>query len=240
MSVRQVSKYPESSSRTSSASRDSESVVNPTRSANSTETRRRSAMADRGTGSARSRAGEAGAGPAPPSAAPHSPQTLCPGGFAEPQAEHVTCSGEPHSPQNFCPTGFSAPQLEQTTYMPSGITLAPPGEASRHPGALAQGHQEGTSARAASTRARGLDRPWNAMQPFVQGGEQQSALGGARDARLATETREWVGGGGFEPPTSSVSGKRSPPELTARSGQCSRRAGGWLWRLAGVGGGDRN
>src|SRR5207237_9610009 len=25
-----------------------------------------------------------------------------------------------------------------------------------------------------------------------------------------------VGGGGFEPPTSSVSGKRSPPELTAR------------------------
>src|SRR5687767_14333290 len=26
-----------------------------------------------------------------------------------------------------------------------------------------------------------------------------------------------VGGGGFEPPTSSVSGKRSPPELTARA-----------------------
>ena len=40
---RQMSKYRERSSRTSSASRDSESGVNPTRSANSTETRRRSA-----------------------------------------------------------------------------------------------------------------------------------------------------------------------------------------------------
>jgi hypothetical protein len=41
---RHVSKYRVSSSRTSSASRFSESVVNPTRSANNTETSRRSAV----------------------------------------------------------------------------------------------------------------------------------------------------------------------------------------------------
>ena len=46
ISLRQVSKYRVRSSLTSSESRDSESVVNPTRSANSTETRRRSAVGD--------------------------------------------------------------------------------------------------------------------------------------------------------------------------------------------------
>jgi hypothetical protein len=34
-----------------------------------------------------------------------------------------------------------------------------------------------------------------------------------------------VGAGGFEPPTSSVSGKRSPSELSARCGHATGEAG---------------
>src|SRR5919109_4779205 len=109
MTVLDVSKYPDRSSRTSSASRDSESVVKPTRSANRTETSRRSA-----TGAVWAAPAAAGvaAGPAAASGEPHSPQNFCPGGFAAPHEEQVAASAVPHSPQNFCVAGFSAPQFE--------------------------------------------------------------------------------------------------------------------------------
>src|SRR5215213_2870800 len=110
MSVRASSKYPLSSSRTSSASRPSERVVKPTRSAKSTDTSRRSAV-----GAAGARAGSAVAA----RGVPHSPQKRWPGGFAAPQAEHVAVSSVPHSPQNFCADGFSVPQLEHVTTLVS-------------------------------------------------------------------------------------------------------------------------
>src|SRR6266508_474943 len=106
MSVRLVSKYRERRSRTSSASRDSDSVVNPTRSANNTETSRRSE-----SGSA---AWARGVAPAT-SAAPHSPQNFMPDVFDAPQVAHTSESGAPHSPQNFRPASFSVPQTEQIT-----------------------------------------------------------------------------------------------------------------------------
>src|SRR6266511_3643759 len=126
MSVRQVSKYRDSRSRTSSASRVSESVVNPTRSANSSETSRRSAVAAgcrvRPPGS-RTEVVERPVAEFPPRAVPHSPQNLWPGGFAAPHEEQVMARAVPHSPQNFWPAGFSAPHFEQPTHTPPGIEL---------------------------------------------------------------------------------------------------------------------
>src|SRR5438477_6600213 len=107
MSCREVSKYPESSSRTSSASRDSESDVNPTRSANSTETSRRSdSWGAAGVGT--------GEGAPSESAVPHSPQNLALGAFAVPQLGQARTRRLPHSAQNFRPASFSVPQAEQT------------------------------------------------------------------------------------------------------------------------------
>src|SRR6266498_2333125 len=108
MIVLHVSKYFERSSRTSSASRDSESVVNPTRSANSTDTSRRSAE---GAGD---REAAAGAG-APPRAEPHAPQNLFVGGFGVPHDAHTLASGLPHAPQNLLVSAFSAPHVGQVT-----------------------------------------------------------------------------------------------------------------------------
>ena len=54
-----------------------------------------------------------------------------------------------------------------------------------------------------------------------------------RDPALAPNSGFLVGAGGFEPPTSSVSGKRSPPELSARCKDC-------ISALVATRGGDRN
>src|SRR3989442_727454 len=43
--------------------------------------------------------------------------------------------------------------------------------------------------------------------------------------RWSARVHRIVGAGGFEPPTSSVSGKRSPPELSARMELEPRRGG---------------
>src|SRR5206468_1654218 len=126
MRVRPVSKYRDSSSRTSSASRLSEREVNPTRSANSTDTRRRSAEGGSRGGSRR---------PVPRSGVPHSPQNLTPGSLGEPQDGQATASGLPHSPQNFRPGEFTAPQLAQVT---TSLSL-PPGSGPRAPATAAPG-----------------------------------------------------------------------------------------------------
>src|SRR5690242_5314171 len=118
MSWRASSKYRERSSRTSSGSRDSESVVNPTRSAKSTETRRRSAAGVLLAGPG------AGVGPGTDvsvSAAPHSPQNFTVGPLAAPQEGHIRASGLPHSPQNLRPASFSEPQDEQTNDPPLDV-----------------------------------------------------------------------------------------------------------------------
>jgi len=83
----------------SSASRPSEAAVNPTRSANNTETSRRSAWGD----AALAGVDVAGA----TSAVPHSPQNFTPGALGDPQFAHATASGVPHSPQNFLPASFA-------------------------------------------------------------------------------------------------------------------------------------
>src|SRR5262249_60095490 len=90
----------------SSASRDSESGVKPTRSAKSTETSRLSAAgAEDSTGPcAEARATAC-------RAEPHSPQNFSLPSMAAPQEEHARARGEPHSVQNFLPSWFSARQL---------------------------------------------------------------------------------------------------------------------------------
>src|SRR5207245_2797481 len=98
--------YRDSSSRTSSASRVSESVVNPTRSANSTETRRRSDAGAATLVSAPSRGGA-------PTGVPHSSQNSAPGRSLVPHVAHWPASGAPHWKQNLPSDRFSAPQLGQ-------------------------------------------------------------------------------------------------------------------------------
>ena len=125
MRRRASSKYRDNSSLTSSASRVSESAVNPTRSANSTDTSRRSAA-----GGSDVMVGATGPGPGEGSAseAPHSPQNFVPGVLGVPQAGQGRSSGLPHSPQNFRPGSFSVPQAEQVkrppNWMPSGARVA--------------------------------------------------------------------------------------------------------------------
>jgi hypothetical protein len=84
--------------------------VNPTKSANNTDTSRRSA-----TGA--SPAADAVATEIAPvsNGAPQSPQNLLPGSLELPQEEQTVASALPQSPQNFFAEGFSAPQFEQTT-----------------------------------------------------------------------------------------------------------------------------
>ncbi len=99
----------------SSASRPSDAAVNPTRSANSTETSRRSAC---------DRAAFADVWPAGvASDPPHSPQNLAPGAFEVPQDAHARVSGAPHSPQNLRFPSFGSPQAAQSTE--ATIALSP-------------------------------------------------------------------------------------------------------------------
>ena len=89
--------------------------MKPTRSANRTETSRRSAA-----GASRARAAAA-PGPAWAEAgAPHSPQNFSLPARAAPHDPHESASGVPHSMQNFFPCGFSAAQLGQIMW---GVSL---------------------------------------------------------------------------------------------------------------------
>ena len=99
----------------SSASRPSEADVKPTRSANRTETSRRSA-----TGAA-VLSGPAMRGCPELSDAPHSPQNFAVGGFAVSHAGQASVSAVPHSPQNFLPTSFSALQALQRSVVTDAV-----------------------------------------------------------------------------------------------------------------------
>src|SRR5438067_11825488 len=116
MTLRAVSKYRVRSSRTSSGSRLSDRPVKPTRSANRTETSRRSVagmtISPASTASARG--------------APHSPQNLSPGWFAAAQEGHEIARPAAHWAQNLRPGRFSAPHREQTNMAtpPNGLGRA--------------------------------------------------------------------------------------------------------------------
>jgi hypothetical protein len=102
ITVRHWPKYRDRSSRTSSASRDSDSVVNPTRSPNSTEVTRRSAIGRSGSGG--------GATPAP-NTAPHWPQNRPPSSGAPQEAHSATRAIEPpQSRQNLRSADIDAAQ----------------------------------------------------------------------------------------------------------------------------------
>src|SRR5271165_1463836 len=103
MIARQREKYSDSRALTSSGSRFSESVVKPTRSANSTLTSRRSG-ATAGTGSG---------GLASASAFPHDGQNLSPSPTSAPQDAQVRPSCAPHWPQKACSGCTAAPHAEQ-------------------------------------------------------------------------------------------------------------------------------
>ena len=119
------SKYRVSVSRTSSASRSAANGVNPTRSANRTETSRISATgASAGAAAADSPFDAPGpattAVPGAPGAAPwrpvpHSLQNRAVGAFVVPQLGHVPDSFIAQPLQNLAPLGFSVPQFEQIT-----------------------------------------------------------------------------------------------------------------------------
>src|SRR6266508_7000827 len=107
MSVRLVSKYRDRSSRTSSASRFSDSVVNPTRSANSTDTSRRSEVGASVTSAASA-----------PSGAPHWPQNRSSGSLTAPHEGQVTASEVPQFEQNRRPARLSLPHDGQINASP--------------------------------------------------------------------------------------------------------------------------
>src|SRR5262245_63778098 len=109
------SKYADRSSRTASGSRPSDSAVNPTRSANSTVTRRRSATGASAGGVTPAEGGTLDDAGDPASCDPHSPQNRAVGGFDVPQLGHATASRAPHSPQNLRPASLGVPQLAQFT-----------------------------------------------------------------------------------------------------------------------------
>ena len=104
-----------------SASRPSASVVNDSRSANSTDTWRisRPAIGAPGTSAADAAPLADAGGPtvgvwAPgASGVPQPPQNLWPGGAGVPQDAQVTANAEPQEPQNLLLAAFSAPQAEQ-------------------------------------------------------------------------------------------------------------------------------
>jgi len=60
----------------------------------------------------------------PASAAPHSPQNFCPGGFVLWQAGQEAVSGAPQFPQNFCPGGFECWQRAHAITGPSSCGQA--------------------------------------------------------------------------------------------------------------------
>src|SRR5579875_3808992 len=102
MTVRQTSKYRERSSRTSSESLDSDRVVNPTRSAKRTETRRRSVCTTSAAATRAALRGRSGT-----IGLPHSLQNLAAEGTGEPHEGQERERGAPHSEQNLLPSRFS-------------------------------------------------------------------------------------------------------------------------------------
>src|SRR3954447_5532922 len=104
MTVRALAKYSDSSSRTSSGSRDSESEVNPTRSPNSTEVTRRSltrAVVMSGAGDSVDVGADSARG------TPQAPQNRWSVATGAPQEEHSCCSGVPHEPQKRFASGLA-------------------------------------------------------------------------------------------------------------------------------------
>src|SRR3954447_5490473 len=115
MTVRAAAKYRDSSSRTSSGSRDSDSVVNPTRSPNRTDVTRRSATRGGalfcwGTEAAMTTGGDV----------PHSAQNFPV--TAAPQLTQEVACGIPHSGQNFAVSAVLLPHDEQDG---TGYPLSP-------------------------------------------------------------------------------------------------------------------
>ena len=108
----------------SSASRPSEAVVKPTRSAKRTVTSLRSAAVETaGSGAGAAISGE-----------PHSPQNFVPGAFAVPHDGQARERGLPHSPQNFRLCSFSSPQAGQATLVTVPVSHVAPVPQARNPG----------------------------------------------------------------------------------------------------------
>jgi hypothetical protein len=116
ITVRATAKYWESSSRTASGSRASDSGVNPTTSQNSTEHTRRSATGSRpGPGAAVAASAAAdGAGVTSARVAPQARQKRCPAITGAPQDGQAP-TGAPQCPQNRSPCSRVAPHRPHPT-----------------------------------------------------------------------------------------------------------------------------
>src|SRR3954451_4918306 len=113
MIVRVVSKYLLSSSRTSSGSRDSDSVVKPTRSTNRTDTCRFSDCDGPGCAGSATGPGDMAA-----SGAAHWAQNRCSAPTSAPHDGHWRARGAAHWPQNRLPPELSEPQAPHLTAAP--------------------------------------------------------------------------------------------------------------------------
>src|SRR5271169_4967496 len=163
MTVSATSKYRDSSSRTTSGSRASDSGVNPTTSQNRTEHTRRSATGPLASQASSAAAGEgraaAGAGAAG-KARPHDRQNRLPGISGSPQVGQPPTLA-PQSPQNRSPSPSDAPHcphLNQISY----VRLV--SAANRGPAPAASSWTDATW-----TVLRGLDRPGVAWRRRARG-----------------------------------------------------------------------
>ena len=146
ITVRATPKYADSSSRTASGSRASDSGVNPTTSQNSTEHIRRSAADSRpgeGTGAG---AAADGAGAASNRVAPHRRQKRLPGVSGSPQVGQPP-TGAPQSPQKRSPSSNGAPHRPHPTRLSyarhvNPVKLARKGHC-RYAGPRCEGHGTG-------------------------------------------------------------------------------------------------
>ena len=179
-----VAKYSLRMVRTSSGSRPSASGVDPTRSANSTVTRRRSVPWSGATGC-----------PVPgccapevvpgrscsASGRPHSPQNLSSGAFAVPQAGQVSASRWPHSLQNLRPGSLVVPQTAQSIEFlsdPPNVATSPQPSGHLHP----LGVNGGRRLSLAGCR-RCLQGPWHAARGDTPG----EGVGTAAQAGAASD-----------------------------------------------------
>ncbi len=159
--------------------------MNPTRSANSTVTWRRSAAAGVAGKEAATGAAAGARAAAPSRGTPHCPQNRCPGSFAAPQEWHAICNGDPHWPQKRWPGRLSVPHAAQVTC--AGY-FARRGSANRRAGVA---HHAATRAdgahrlREALFGATVVRRAWSRRRPRLWWVDSWTAVTGAAAAQAA-------------------------------------------------------
>jgi hypothetical protein len=181
--------------------------VKPTRSANRTETRRRSAD---GVGAAAGVAIAVGWATGL-RGVPHSPQNLSRGAFGVPQFGQGLAKGLPHSPQNFRSGSFSVPHCGQTT-IPLPLR---PGWGADSTLMVADRWTACHGDKARATSQHDSAQTWQILR-WRGSGRRSKGSCWLRVSSRGDEAREgfrWVPGVGFEPTRSEEQRFLRPPCL---------------------------